>query len=240
MASVLRRPEGTAPLSAPPWRAWEAAVVFGVGYVLGDLLRSPLGGSAVEREAGVVVVEATWTALLLLWLRGSHPGWATRLGQPSRPWAEVREGAVFGSILYGVIGLAVALPLVRTMGLGEEAAAGARASASPSSVVEVLVAATSALVVAPVAEEFFFRGLLFTAARARTGTVPATLASAALFGVVHFAPASPAASLVPAAIACCLGVGLAVLYERRANLLAPLGAHVAFNAIGLVVLFTRG
>jgi membrane protease YdiL (CAAX protease family) len=141
---------------------------------------------------------------------------------------------------YGVIGLAVALPLVRTMGVDEEAAAGAWASAPTSSPLEALVTATSALVVAPVAEEFFFRGLLFTAVRARVGTAAGALTSAALFGVVHFAPASPAASLVPAVTACCLGVGLAVLYERRANLLAPLAAHVAFNAVGLVVLATRG
>jgi membrane protease YdiL (CAAX protease family) len=40
-------------------------------------------------------------------------------------------------------------------------------------------------------------------------------------------------------VAVCLGLGLALLYERRGNLVAPLAAHEAFNAVGVLVLLTR-
>jgi len=33
------------------------------------------------------------------------------------------------------------------------------------------------------------------------------------------------------------GVGLALIYERRANLVADIAAHVAFNVIGIVIIF---
>ena len=33
-------------------------------------------------------------------------------------------------------------------------------------------------------------------------------------------------------------VGLALIYERRANLVADIAAHVAFNVIGIVIIFS--
>jgi len=232
MASILRRPGP--PPAAPTWRWWEASGVFAAGYLAGDLLRARL---APDRDLGIVLVEGTWTLFLLAWLRGFHRGWTRSVGWPARPWPEAREAAVFGAILYGVIALAVALPLSRILGAAGPGAGGGRtAEESPAEVAAVLA---SALLVAPAAEELFFRGLLYRALRARWGAVPAWVVSALAFGLVHLSREDPTGSVVPVTVAVCLGLGLALLYERRGNLVAPLAAHEAFNAIGVLVLLTR-
>jgi len=79
-----------------------------------------------------------------------------------------------------------------------------------------------ALVAAPVFEEFIFRGLIFGGLRRSFGVWPATLASAALFAIVH-----PAFSVIPVFI---LGVCTALVYERSRRLLAPMITHAVYNA----------
>ncbi|GIW70662.1 MAG: hypothetical protein KatS3mg102_0204 [Planctomycetota bacterium] len=84
----------------------------------------------------------------------------------------------------------------------------------------VLVAAI-ACVLAPLAEEVLFRGLLYLPLRARLGRTGAIVASAALFAAVH-----PPVDM-PAVFA--LGVALALAYERAGSLWAPIAAHAANN-----------
>jgi membrane protease YdiL (CAAX protease family) len=78
-----------------------------------------------------------------------------------------------------------------------------------------------ALIAAPLFEEFIFRGLIFGGLRRSFGVWPATLASAALFAIVH-----PAISIIPVFI---LGACAALVYERSRSLLAPMIAHAVYN-----------
>ena len=78
-----------------------------------------------------------------------------------------------------------------------------------------------ALIAAPVFEEFIFRGLIFGGLRRSFGVWPATLASAAIFAIVH-----PAISMVPVFI---LGTCAALVYERTRSLLAPMIVHAVYN-----------
>jgi ABC-2 type transport system permease protein len=88
-----------------------------------------------------------------------------------------------------------------------------------------------AVIAAPVFEEFIFRGLIFGGLRRSFGMWPATLASAAVFAIMH-----PSISIVPVFI---MGVCTAWLYERTRGLLAPMLAHATYNAcvIGVPALF---
>ncbi|HEU5135942.1 MAG TPA: type II CAAX endopeptidase family protein [Steroidobacteraceae bacterium] len=79
-----------------------------------------------------------------------------------------------------------------------------------------------ALIAAPLFEEFIFRGLIFGGLRRSFGVWPATLASAAIFAIVH-----PAFSIIPVFI---LGVCAAAVYERSRSLLAPMLVHAVYNA----------
>lgn len=82
-----------------------------------------------------------------------------------------------------------------------------------------------ALIAAPLFEEFIFRGLIFGGLRRSFGVWPATLASAALFAIMH-----PAISIAPVFV---LGVCAALVYERTRSLLAPMLTHVVYNAIAI-------
>lgn len=79
-----------------------------------------------------------------------------------------------------------------------------------------------AIAAAPVFEEFIFRGLIFGGLRRSMGALPAILASAAVFAIVH-----PPASIIPVFG---LGVCAAFAYERSRILLAPMLAHAIYNA----------
>jgi membrane protease YdiL (CAAX protease family) len=87
--------------------------------------------------------------------------------------------------------------------------------------------------VAPVAEEAFFRGMLFGGLRRGMSAIPAAAISGVVFGAVHFA--SGAAAIPPLAI---LGFALCLLYERTGSLLPGLGAHTLNNALATVYILS--
>ncbi|MDC8759808.1 CPBP family intramembrane glutamic endopeptidase [Janthinobacterium fluminis] len=80
-----------------------------------------------------------------------------------------------------------------------------------------------AVLAAPLCEEFIFRGLIFGGLRRSMGALPAALASAAIFAIVH-----PPASMLPVFV---VGLCTAWAYERSKTLLAPMLAHAGYNAI---------
>jgi ABC-2 type transport system permease protein len=82
--------------------------------------------------------------------------------------------------------------------------------------------AALAIVAAPVFEEFIFRGLIFGGLRRSLGPLAATLASAAIFAVVH-----PPASVLPVFV---MGACAALIYERTRMLAAPMAVHAIYNA----------
>lgn len=86
-----------------------------------------------------------------------------------------------------------------------------------------------AIVVAPVAEEMLFRGILYTAIKQLGFKQIALWSTAILFALIHM----NLATFVPLTL---LAVGLALLYEKTTTLLAPIIAHSCFNAINFVLL----
>jgi CAAX protease family protein len=86
-------------------------------------------------------------------------------------------------------------------------------------------------VLAPLAEEVFFRGFLFPVLRSRWGTAAGVIATGALFSLVH-ASGSPAEALIVLFV---LGAGLCLLYLRTGSLLPCIGVHALNNAIAFAV-----
>ena len=82
-------------------------------------------------------------------------------------------------------------------------------------------------VIAPLAEEFLFRGFIFTALRNWRGVLPAALITGVLFGSVH-AGSAPAVDLVPLAA---LGFALCLLYRATGSLYPCVAAHCVNNSI---------
>ena len=86
-----------------------------------------------------------------------------------------------------------------------------------------------ALLLAPIAEELLFRGIMYPALKGFGFPRFAFWATALVFTFIHF----NAAAFLPLLLFACV---LNVLYEWTGNLLACMVAHTTFNAINLVLL----
>jgi uncharacterized protein len=91
----------------------------------------------------------------------------------------------------------------------------------------LLLSAALTTVVAPIGEEFLFRGFIFSALRNWRGPWLAVLLTGLLFGGIHYGSA-PALDLVPLAL---LGCGLCLLYWRTGSLYPCIAAHCVNNSL---------
>jgi membrane protease YdiL (CAAX protease family) len=104
--------------------------------------------------------------------------------------------------------------------------------------VRIGLAVLATVVIAPLAEEVIFRGLLHRSLRRRLSLVPATLISSVLFAVVHVDVAlSQPLALVGLAV---VGVILALAYERTGSLVVPVVIHAVHNAITIALVVVLG
>lgn len=87
----------------------------------------------------------------------------------------------------------------------------------------------AAAVVAPIAEEIFFRGFLYGGMRQRIGTIGAMLVSTLFFTALHLS----IDQFIPIFV---LGLFLAWLYEKTGSLYPGIFLHATNNAISLVLL----
>jgi membrane protease YdiL (CAAX protease family) len=221
----------------PPWAPWEA-IPIAVAAVAASTLASVALVAGFGSPGGPVLLlsamafQVALAAFTVAWIGVRYRGWVPALGlRAARPEREVPLGALLGGGLWLVLNFLVG-PLVV---LVWRAVAG-RLPASPNQVPgvdfappEIAIGAVLLVVVTPVAEEVFYRGLLFGSLWPRLGTGWASVISAALFGASHLAGG---AVLVPILFA--FGMLQAVLFRWRGSLVAPIAAHGAFNLIALV------
>ncbi len=92
-----------------------------------------------------------------------------------------------------------------------------------------------AAVAAPLAEELFFRGMLYPALRNRLPPWPAIGLSALAFAGTHFQDSLDGYLLVVLFIFP-LGMMLAWLYERRGTIVVPMLAHAVYNLVQVMLL----
>jgi membrane protease YdiL (CAAX protease family) len=204
-------------------------------------LQASNGGSTALGVVAAMLTEVVVTVLFVLWLRSRHPRWfETVRFRPPRGSVARAVGvgvllglalyptvAIVGGILTGIFQNAVGRDVETPAQLGNHLGVGG-----------AILAGVYALVVAPFAEEFFFRGLLFRSLRDRHGFWPGAIVSSLAFGLVHYVPAPWQDALLLQTIMVATGFGLAWIYERRGTLLADWAAHATFNAIGLVAILT--
>lgn len=83
----------------------------------------------------------------------------------------------------------------------------------------------------PFFEEVFFRGLCYPFVKRHLGALPGAALSAFLFALVHLNEFAFAPIFL-------LGLGLALLYEKRGNLVAPITLHIFHNSLFIGYFFT--
>lgn len=148
------------------------------------------------------------------------------------------NGALWANLGYGVAGYLATLPLVLALGSLSQVIFRHFPNTSPNPILPLLSAEQSpsgrllifamVAVGAPVFEELFFRGALWSGLRARYGAVASVFGSAALFALVH-----PPSNWLPIFG---LGIGLAVMRELRQSLIPCITAHLIQNSFTFILL----
>lgn len=140
------------------------------------------------------------------------------------------------AIVYGVGGYIAALPfMLAALIVSQVVFRGVETPEHPivrtiiESKAAYAAAAALAVIVAPIVEETFFRGMLYTALRSRLGVWWSSLISGAFFAAVH--PTLPGGFL-PILV---LGMVLAILREKTGSLVPSMICHGANNAVALVL-----
>lgn len=90
------------------------------------------------------------------------------------------------------------------------------------------------LVPAALWEELFVRGYAFAAVREVWGSLPAIIVTSLVFGMMHFL--NQGASLQAVVVVCLGGLFLGMVRERTRSLYAAWAAHLAWNAVLVVIL----
>ncbi len=227
------------------WRWWEALAVYVGAFFAGGIAALPViqmvGDDDLGAIVSTVVAALVILGVLLFWLRRAHPRWVAILGVPRRWLPEVRAGIVFGIGLYPLVVFVVGLLLVVLFrALSGHSVQAPEQISQGLPIVGTVATILYAIVLAPIGEELFFRGVLFRSLRDRHGFLGGGLGSAVAFGLIHYIPGPALDSLLLMTVMVFTGLGLAYIYERRGSIIAPIAAHMTFNAIGLVLIYLVG
>jgi uncharacterized protein len=222
----------------PPWPPWTAPAALVGGIVLAavagllvDLPALALGVNVTASHvpggleiADTVVQDAAFVAAAVFFagLGGrTVRAWQFGLRPPRTGWkgatgliALLLVAFVIFSLIWGSAFHAEKDKLLEQLGTGESAGL-------------LVLSAALTCVIAPICEEFLFRGFIFTALRNWHGTWPAAIITGLAFGGVHVGSA-PVVDLVPLAG---LGFGLCLLYRYTGSLYPCIVAHSLNNSI---------
>jgi membrane protease YdiL (CAAX protease family) len=236
MPQTPQRPDVT----VPTWRWWEAIVVFLLATVVGGILAAPgLAATDSNKLSDLILSvcgEIGLGGTTFLWLWFLHRRSIRAVGLPKeRAAREIAIGALAGFAIY-IVGVFIVGSLVVTLlqHASHHDVESPRQLPEHLRSLEVLLAGFAVLVLAPAAEELFFRGFLFNALRARHRFAFAAIVSAICFGAVHYQGGAWQDALLLPIVMCFVGFGLAWLYERRRNIVANIAAHATFNVIGFI------
>ena len=89
------------------------------------------------------------------------------------------------------------------------------------------------VIMAPLAEEIFFRGFIFGGLVRPLGLVGAMVVSGFIFGAFHIQSAGSVGLLLPFGL---VGMLFAWLYYRTGSILPNMGAHFLFNLVSFIAL----
>lgn len=211
-----------------------AAIQLALSYTLGGFAQGTLSRMGLSGAILSIGVMLLWISLpaVLLWRHARRTGMtAADLGLTSR--------RPIGDILWGIGGYAVAVPLVwLASSISDWLFNTHETPLSPIirdfagtrlALVQALLIC-QATIIAPIAEEVFFRGVFYKSLSAKMRWIPAAAITALLFAVVH--PQLPGGFLSLLA----LGIVFNTLYALRGSLLPSITAHAINNAAVFVSL----
>jgi uncharacterized protein len=219
----------------PPRNAWYAFALGLLGTLILVSVLSALTGTGPDDESpgftivatlaqsavfvGSAVLFASFTARPRLWQFGLRP---TRLW-PAVGWAALGMFCfyVFAAVYGALVQDTPEQDITDSLGADD-------------GTFGLVAAGFMVILVAPAAEEFFFRGFFYRALRSRFTVLVAAALDGLLFGVIHYDFSSADALLILPPLAV-LGFVFCLVYERTGSLFTVIALHAFNNALAFGV-----
>jgi membrane protease YdiL (CAAX protease family) len=224
-------------LAPERYRGPSVLVLVGLVLVIAAVLTAPFaedaaalfGDGELTFLGALVLLTSTQIGLLLVsWLFVFRPNALAALPSlPGRdPGGAIRAGLGWGVLAWiGASLVSYAVYFVfDALGIDTDPQAAEQAL----TLIDPWLAVLAIVILAPIAEELFFRGVVFNAFLREGGRRWAFVGSSALFAAIHL-------SLVAFVPIFLLGLALAWVYDRTNNLLAPIAMHVVVNGASVVI-----
>lgn len=223
-----------APTSAEQWPGWFAPLGFvlagALSLLLGGMLAA-ISGASTDTPAFTLVSTIGMDAALVLVAVGlaslyRRPTPADFGLRPSRLRLAAAAFAIGAIAFYGLSAAYAAVfspdgeqDVVQSLGADE-------------SLGLLIGAGLLVVLIAPYAEELFFRGFFYRALRNRLGVAGATITVGLVFGAIHYSGPDTLPLLPVLAL---FGVVLCAVYQRTGSLYPAIALHALNNAIALAV-----
>lgn len=222
-----------------------AAVVVatGLGLAIGgldtvdDLANGDLSGAdalifLALTTLGQGAAMGAWPVIVARWKGsgvGSDFGWRFE-------WVDIAYGlGISGILLFLAAGVGYGVSALVGLDPGADESSNTQIVSDAADGPAFIIIFIAAVVMAPIAEELFFRGLCLRAIEKRFGTAAGVLGSTFLFTLPHFTNPSLAGTTVLFAVISTVGLVLGILTVKTGRLGAAVIAHAAFNGIGVAV-----
>lgn len=230
------------------WKPWRLEDVMQrmIGFLsclwVGILLQmlalkpsAPAAASVAQLVIGTLSVQGAALIFAWLFLKEHQTGWKEAFGF-GHHWPQAVMLGIIMAGIYLPIGMGLkwlsgeAMMHLSRLHLKPEQQQAVQALQTASTLPSRLISAVLTILLAPVAEEILFRGILYTWIKKECFPRLALWGSALFFAAVH----ANLLTFVPLTV---LALALTLLYEKTGNLLAPITTHAVFNGMNFIALY---
>jgi membrane protease YdiL (CAAX protease family) len=223
-------PEG----ATPRWPAWYAGVGFLVALIatliVVGIVAAATGAATDEDDTTFTVVATFLQGLIFI---GTAVMFASFVRRPRPEHFGLRPTRFWPAVGWAALGIAsfyVAVAIYTAIVQPDAEQTVAQDLGADEGTFGMIAAGFMVVCVAPVAEEFFFRGFFYRALRSRYTVLVAAAIDGLVFGIIHydFSGADALLILPPLGV---LGFVFCLVYERTGSLYPVIGLHALNNAI---------
>jgi uncharacterized protein len=223
-------PEG----AGPRWPAWYAGMGFLVAListlVVVGIVAAATGASTTDESPTFTVVATFLQGVIFI---GTAVLFASFAGKPRPEHFGLRRSRFWPTVGWAVLGLLsfyVVAALYTVIVQPDATQDVAQELGADQGTVGLIAAGFMVICVAPVAEEFFFRGFFYRALRSRYSVLGAALIDGILFGAIHWDFSTADGLLIVPPLGA-LGFTFCLIYERTGSLYPVIALHALNNAI---------
>jgi uncharacterized protein len=220
--------------AGPRWPAWYAGIGFLVALiatlVVVGIVAAATGATTDDEDPTFTIVATFLQALIFI---GTAVLFASFTRKPRPEDFGLRRVPFWPAVGWAALGIAsfyllVALYTVIVQPDAEQTVA--QDLGAEQGTFGMIAAGFMVICIAPIAEEFFFRGFFYRALRSRFSILGAAALDGLLFGVIHydFSGADALLILPPLAV---LGFIFCLVYERTGSIYPTIALHSLNNAI---------